>query len=83
MMLTRDPISDAKRARARAKQKRYRLRQAYGQSVHRVTTNDERLIDLLVAKGYLPDNVIHDRPMIERALTEFIANEASKLNRYW
>jgi hypothetical protein len=81
-MLSRNPISEAVRARQRAKQKRYRLRRVYGQSVHRVTTNDERVIDLLVAKGFLPNNVVHDRPMIERALTKFIDDETRKIFRY-
>jgi len=81
-MLVRNPITEAKRARQRANQKRYRLRRAFGQSVHRVTANDETLIDLLVVKHHLPDNVIHDRAMIERALTRYIEDEGRKINRY-
>jgi hypothetical protein len=81
-MLVGNPISETKRARQRAAQKRYRLRRVYGQSVHRVTTNDERVIDLLIAKRYLPDNIIHGRAMVERALTRFIDDEARKIKRY-
>jgi hypothetical protein len=77
-MLTRNHISEAKRARQRANQNRYRLRRVYGQRVYRVTANDERLIDMLVAKHYLPDNIVHNRLMIERALTKFIDDEAQK-----
>ena len=81
-MLVRDPRLSEKRARQRAKQKRYRLRRAFGQSVHRVTTYNERVIDLLVARRYLPDDVIHDRPSIERALTKFIDDETRQIFRY-
>jgi hypothetical protein len=40
------------------------------------------VIDLLVTRRYLPDNVIHDRAAIESALTRLIADETSRINRY-
>ena len=77
-MLARNSISEVKRLRQRANQKRYRRRQVYGQMVPRITINAEYVINLLVAKRYLPDNVVHDREMIARALSKYIDDEAKK-----
>jgi hypothetical protein len=75
-------VRSDRRVRQAQNQRRYRMRRAMGQTVCRVTVNSERLLDLLVAKDYLPDNVIHDDAMVERALTRFIDDETRKINRY-
>jgi hypothetical protein len=74
-MLTR---ARDKRARAREASKRYRARKHRRQKIFRATANQERLIDLLVRKGYLPDDIEHDHAMIEAALTIFVDDEGRK-----
>ena len=77
-MLTRDPISDARRVRARLNSRRYRLRRRRHQRVYRCTA-DERLVDMLCRRGYLrADVVVHSSTEIELALTLWVADEASK-----
>jgi hypothetical protein len=80
-MLVRSHINEARRARQRANQQRYRLRRVYGQRVLRITVNEMKVIDLLVAKNYLPENAIHSRAMVERALTRFIDDLGRRIAR--
>jgi hypothetical protein len=57
---------------------RYRYRKRRGQGVYYLTANKERLIDLLVRKGYLADDVIHSHATIELAVCRFIDDEGQK-----
>jgi hypothetical protein len=61
--------------RSRENSKRYRMRRARGQAVYYLSANSERLINFLVRKGLLPDDVVHSHAEIELALAHWVDDE--------
>ena len=59
---------------------RYRKRKARGQRVYYLAAHSERLIDMLVRRGLLPDGdrTVHTQEQIELGLAKWVDEEGRK-----
>jgi hypothetical protein len=59
---------------AAARKRAYKARQKIGQAVFRVTADEDRLAEALIASGRISEDAAVDRAKIEAALSQVVAD---------